>query len=296
LDDSFEMIEVGGRGTWAGSSFGDFYPSWGKARLLDHDPGTSVLSGDALPAGAPSLAGFGDERTMFLQFEAVCDPFQLEQPARFVCGYQGGRFWGYVFASIDSAVVVGGNDADGDGVDDAIDTGDGAFDDGAGTTGAILDRAGLEVSVSDDAPGGVRVSAPGVGGPARLVVCGFEVMLVGASSASITCGSIIVADVEGNVTVVLDGAGSVQIPAGSAATVDRLDGGGFVVTNSGPTGTISVTLAGVTTGIPSGSPARTTRPLTEDDCKKAGWVFYGIYANQGRCVSAVATAAAARWP
>ena len=40
-----------------------------------------------------------------------------------------------------------------------------------------------------------------------------------------------------------------------------------------------------TSTLPDGGP----RPETPDDCKKGGWQRYGIFRNQGDCVSWVAT-------
>jgi hypothetical protein len=40
-----------------------------------------------------------------------------------------------------------------------------------------------------------------------------------------------------------------------------------------------------TTTLPDGGP----RPKTCDDCKKGGWQRYGVFRNQGDCVSWVAT-------
>ena len=59
-------------------------------------------------------------------------------------------------------------DADDDGVDDQIDTGVGTFDDGAGTTGSVVDTAGHDVLVAPGA-NGVRITAHGGIASAREV-------------------------------------------------------------------------------------------------------------------------------
>ena len=58
------------------------------------------------------------------------------------------------------ASVQSDPDADDDGVDDSIDTGAGAFNDGAGTSGTVVDTAGLEVFVTDadEAGDGVKIT------------------------------------------------------------------------------------------------------------------------------------------
>lgn len=65
------------------------------------------------------------------------------------------------------------------------------------------------------------------------------------------------------------------------------------VATVGAGGSPAAASGSITFEVPSGSPPRTTRPLTTDDCKQTGWAFYGVYANQGLCVSDVVAAAAA---
>jgi hypothetical protein len=59
--------------------------------------------------------------------------------------------------------------------------------------------------------------------------------------------------------------------AAAAGTPSPVDGG--------------TTTTASTTTLPGGGP----RPETRDDCKKGGWERYGIFRNQGDCVSWVAT-------
>ena len=58
--------------------------------------------------------------------------------------------------------------------------------------------------------------------------------------------------------------------------------GPTTTTTFGPTTTI--TLAPTTTTTAAGN-----RPATKDDCKKDGWQRFGVFKNQGDCVSWVAT-------
>lgn len=67
-----------------------------------------------------------------------------------------------------------------------------------------------------------------------------------------------------------------------------------------PAGPTSTTVAGPTTTTlaptttTTVAPTTTTtvagnRPTTKEDCKKGGWVAYGVFKNQGDCVSWIAT-------
>jgi outer membrane protein assembly factor BamB len=157
-------------------------------------------------------------------------------------------------------------DADDDGIADDIDTAPGAasdgFDDGAGTSGSITDRAGLSVTVEDAAsPDGVRVIAGQGSGHATLDVCGEEVQVDADSEAILTCGSVIVETVEGEARVVLaDGLTVVTIPAGSAAEVTDNGDGTYTVENRGE-GPVTVTVDGVETTV---EPGETTVVKAQD--------------------------------
>jgi hypothetical protein len=145
---------------------------------------------------------------------------------------------GESYGWLDWQPIPGGGDpdTDGDGVANAIDTGDGAFadDNAPPTTGAILDRGGLDVVVADaTAPDGVTVttgSGP-AGARARLQVCGFTVLLAPGSTATFTCGSLHVRTGAGLVEVIsTDGAQFTPVAAGASATFAPTAGGGYTVT------------------------------------------------------------------
>ncbi len=281
-----ETLQLVSGSPLAGGTFGAFAPYGLIVDLIDIATTDSVFNG-SVPTGALDVASFPDRRQMNLSFRAPCVGIPASGPAQLAC-----RFMGYlpanVVATVDALVVGGSADADGDGVVDDIDTGNGTFDDGAGTFGAIVLRAGLDVVV-EDAATGVQITVTGSGGPARVRVCGFDVDLVAGTSAVVTCGSITVSVATGRADIVLDPQRIVSVPAGSQATVAAVDPGGFRVTNTGPSGTtISMSLAGVTTAIASGDPARTTAPTTTRECKHGGWRSYGVYRNEGVCVRSVA--------
>jgi hypothetical protein len=149
--------------------------------------------------------------------------------------------------------VTGSVDADGDGVTDSIQTGPGAFSDGA-TTGVIQDTAGLSVLVSDvPSPDGVRITVSGSGtARATFSVCGgFTVSLRAGSHATITCGSVTVNVEIGSAQIALAGGTTVEVPAGVTATVSDTGGGGFSVVNLGG-GAVTVTKDGVVQTIAAG--------------------------------------------
>jgi hypothetical protein len=59
-----------------------------------------------------------------------------------------------------------------------------------------------------------------------------------------------------------------------------------------PPGPGSTTTTSTTAPLPPGSPTTTLPgggPHTADDCKQGGWQRYGVFRNQGDCVSWVAT-------
>ena len=146
------------------------------------------------------------------------------------------------------------SDSDGDGVVDAIDTGNGAFSDGS-TTGSIVDRAGLTVLVTDaPAPDGVRMTVAG-SGTARAVftVCGFSTLRLGpGSDVTITCGSVKVQVAAGSAELVLGGGQTVvSVPAGVTARVTDTGGGTYKVEDLGG-GPVTVTVGGVVTTVPAG--------------------------------------------
>ncbi len=127
------------------------------------------------------------------------------------------------------------SDTDGDGVENNIDAGAGAFDDGAGTTGAIVDDGGLDVTVSQAAaPDGVRiVTGPGAG-EARISVCGIGTIRVsGGADLVVTCGSVTLDVRQGTAVADLHPLLSVSVPAGARARIGDPVLGAYAVRNLG---------------------------------------------------------------
>ena len=143
-------------------------------------------------------------------------------------------------------------DADSDGVVDSIDSGDAAFDDGSGTSGSIVDAAGLDVLVSDadDAGDGVKITVGAGGGRATFSVCGFTVRVSAGSEVVITCSSVTVEVVEGAAEVEFGGV-VVAVPEGGKAKVSDLGGTFFRIENQGAT-SVAVTAAGQETTLAPG--------------------------------------------
>ena len=149
-------------------------------------------------------------------------------------------------------------DADGDGILDSVDPDPGlasnSFADGAGSSGSISDRAGLEVTVEDAPdPEGLRVTVAAGTGHVTLQVCGaFTLHVAAGSEIVVTCGSVSVQVIEGSADVVLGGGLTVvSINAGVTAKVTQNPDGSFSVQNLGG-GNVTVTVDGVTTTIGSG--------------------------------------------
>jgi hypothetical protein len=192
--------------------------------LQNLDSDGSVFADESLPDAALDLASF-PTRFLALEFD---DPTCDFGSSPFDCPLL------LVTASIDAMTLV--VDGDGDGVADSIGTGiAGSFDDGNGTSGNIANSAELDVLVQDADPGGVRITATGTGGPAVIQVCGFTIAMVAGSDATITCGSVTVEVVAGEVTVTLSGSDRVTIPEGGSATIDRSGSGTVSVDNFGST-------------------------------------------------------------
>ena len=143
-----------------------------------------------------------------------------------------------------AAPVCVGPDADGDGVEDGIDVGVGAFQDtnSPPTYGNVVDAAGLQVHVSDAAnPAGVRVRVGAGAGSALFSACGFPVSVAAGSDIVITCGSVSVGVVAGAATIVLgDGVTTVQLGVGDVAKIDNAPGGGFTLDVSAGSATLVV--------------------------------------------------------
>jgi Tol biopolymer transport system component len=148
-------------------------------------------------------------------------------------------------------------DSDGDGIPDALDADPGSpsgvFADAAVTSGEILDRAGLVVTVEDlPDPDGVRVSASGAGGQARVRVCGIAVVrLDPGESVELACGSVTARVLAGPVELELDNGAIVSVPGGTAVSADERPDGSYLIENQGP-GSVTVALNGTQTPVGAG--------------------------------------------
>ena len=191
-------------------------------------------------------------------------------------------------------------DSDGDGVVDSIDVGAGAFDDGAGTTGAILDSAGYGILV-EPAPGGVHITVTG-SGTARAVfsACGFStIRLSPGTDLILGCGSVKLKVSAGSAEVVLGGGiTTVTIAAGSAAEVSDLGGGSFAIHNTG-TGPVAVTTNGSTSTLAAGGSSAPHVVAIANVCGltkldiQASSKYLALAAKQRKVVDGLTTAACA---
>lgn len=147
------------------------------------------------------------------------------------------------------------SDADGDGIDDAVDVPgpDAAFSDavppalGSGTSGVVTSvdpGASVVVEDAEDASVGVKITVLG-SGVAQLSICGSYFLTVHAQATFyMTCHSVGLDVVKGEVTVNLADDTSVTVPAGSSATVAQGTGGRYSITDvSGP---VTLTIEGQT--------------------------------------------------
>ena len=155
-------------------------------------------------------------------------------------------------------------DADSDGVADAIGTGNGGFNDGAGTHGSIVLPlpAGVTVSVADaPAPSGVAITVTGSSGQAAFNLCDWPspISLDVGTFAFLRCGSVEVQQVlSGTVRIPLGQTATLTVPQGNSAEVSLNTNGSFVVSNV-VGGGVTVTNGATTTPIPEGQP-----PVTID--------------------------------
>jgi len=150
-------------------------------------------------------------------------------------------------------------DGNGDGITDTLQpagTAAGSFTDSSltpPTTGLIIDRGGLSVTVTDagEPTDGVQVTIGSGSGTAKLSVCGgFTIKLAAGSSVVITCGSVTVKVLTGSADVVLGGGVTVvTIPTGDTGYVDTKSDGSYVVKALAGASALSVTVDGVTAPI-----------------------------------------------
>ena len=175
-------------------------------------------------------------------------------------------------------VVASGGDADSDGVEDSIDVGAGAFDDGSGTSGAITNANGLDVLVSDadDSADGVKITVSGASAvDASFTICGFPILISGGSEIVVTCGSVTVEVVEGSAEIVLGGgAVVVSVPAGGTVKVTDEGGTFYNVENLGPT-TITVNVDGTASLLPAGESSSVSTDVTDPTvtCNSAAFLL-----------------------
>jgi mannan endo-1,4-beta-mannosidase len=144
-------------------------------------------------------------------------------------------------------------DGDADGLSNLVDVGDGAFDDGAGTAGELLDTDDLWTTVDDEpSPDGVRIRVASGSGSVELEACGFPVTLTPGTEVVITCGSIGVEVVTGSATVGLGDLAVVALPQGAVARIAQTGDARYSVENLGNVA-IAVVIGGVTTPLAPGA-------------------------------------------
>ncbi len=230
--------------------------------VRDRVTGTSsrVVNGAGLPGGGTSYSSFLTGDGHFLAFQST------------------GASWVTGDTNVTEDVFVHERtgpldlfappdpDTDGDGVTNAIDVGNGAFDDGAGAVGSIVQPvpAGLTVLVEDlPAPDGVRITVSGSGtGKASFSVCGFPgtLKLSSGSVLDLACGSVILAPQQGVAELELfGGATVVSVPQGGKAEVSETPGGGFSVANQGA-GVVTVTTGGSASTVQPGQTGLAVTP------------------------------------
>jgi len=162
-------------------------------------------------------------------------------------------------------------DVDGDGVDNAIDTGAGSFADSGTppTSGHIVNTNGLAVTVQDslDPSEGVVITVGAGAGSAKVSVCGFSLQVSAGSSIVATCGSITLKVNEGLARVLLNAAETsyVEVSQDAVAKVEvQATDGTFAIQNLGET-PITVATNNVITAVAPG------------DNASAGTLFDGFY-------------------
>ena len=149
--------------------------------------------------------------------------------------------------------------ADFDGIDDPIDgfiDESDEFVDESGTTsnnftdqhiggtsfGAIVDRGGLLVTVSDESnPDGMLLTATGGPGTATFSACSepqSEIFLTHGDSLIVSCGSLITQVISGPVEILLEDQTVISVPSGTSITISELTDGEFVIENTGSTAAV----------------------------------------------------------
>jgi streptogramin lyase len=182
----------------------------------------------------------------------------IGQPGTITAGPDDGLWFTNTTLDTIGRIQALATDGDGDGIEDTIDTGNGTFQD-AGTTAGTIDANGFTVTVTDlPDPAGVRVTVAGSGAgkakiaffnPTSATPCG-TVRLAPGDDARVTCGSITVEVLVGSAEVVLSDDTTLTVDEGEVATIAISSDGSFVVTAvSGGDGQVTLTSAGVSTGV-----------------------------------------------
>src|ERR1044072_7812304 len=158
------------------------------------------------------------------------------------------------------------SDADGDGVADSIDLGNGTFSDGV-TSGTVVDTQGLQVRIEDvPNPSGVKIRIGPGSGQATFSLCasGYELQIAPESEVVVTCGSITVKVVAGAARVRLSGESAfVFVPQTTTVTIVNNSDGTYLVTNAADSSaTVDVTVDGVHATISPGQQFLVSRDLT----------------------------------
>lgn len=169
-----------------------------------------------------------------------------------------------LLTSGDFAVVSPFNDSNGDGIVESLQpsgTLSGSFlDTGSSpaTTGAIVNAAGLSVSITDAPdPQGALVAVGSGSGFAEFEACGQPVNVAAGSTVVLTCASLIVHVVTGSADIVLEGGDTVvTVPQGGMVEISDGADGGSIIENIG-TVPVTVTVDGASGSISPGETATT---------------------------------------
>jgi hypothetical protein len=158
---------------------------------------------------------------------------------------------------------------------------------------------GLVVTVEDlPAPGGVRITTTGSGGPATIVPCGLAMAIsFGVGSFDMTCGSVTINVRQGGPVNVISGPTTVSIPNGVTATLDRTSSSAPTTVKNVTGGQVSVTNNGITVPVGTGTPSTTFPATITSLCKltidyvQSSAKYRALAAKQTATVDGLANAA-----
>lgn len=102
---------------------------------------------------------------------------------------------------------------------------------GGVTSGSVVDRADLMLSIGDSEVDGVAISATGGTGEALVSLCDFDLKLTSGDSFVATCGSLTLDVVSGPLEVFLNATDYVAVPAGVTGQITETSKGTFTVEN-----------------------------------------------------------------